>query len=173
MLPYENFDPLALHTCLDGRCMMNGLCMTAFQCSAGYVKAGGFGTFCVSDTAFADSAMQTAIKLHSNICPPGSIMCLGGQCRASIYDCPQETTCPASLPIMCRDGQCKTSSDACATVDDTVFNSLQTCLEQGLLLCESDLVTCAESQHLCPTLSTCPFGFLKCSESKCINPLTE
>ena len=88
MLPYENFDPLALHTCIDGRCMMNGVCMTAFQCSSNYIKAGGFGIFCVSDTEFADAALQTSIQLHSQTCPPGSITCLGGQCRATIYDCP-------------------------------------------------------------------------------------
>jgi hypothetical protein len=29
------------------------------------------------------------------------------------------------------------------------------------------------TRQLCPTLSTCPYGYLKCSESKCINPLTE
>ena len=73
MVPYANFDAEALHTCPDGRCMPDGICMTAFQCSSTYLKASGFGLFCVKTEAEADSAMQLALKLHSNICPPGSI----------------------------------------------------------------------------------------------------
>lgn len=26
---------------------------------------------------------------------------------------------------------------------------------------------------MCPTMTTCPFGFIKCSESQCVDPLTE
>ena len=106
MIPYANYDSLALQTCPDGRCMMNGLCMTAFQCSSGYLKAGGFGLFCVKSEAEADQAVEIAVRLSSQICPPGTVLCLNGQCRASVYDCPQETTCPPSLPFQCRDGQC-------------------------------------------------------------------
>ena len=88
MLPYENFDPLALHTCADGRCMMDGLCMTPFQCSSTFFKTGGFGQFCVQSKEAANFALEIAIKLNTNTCPPGSVTCLNGQCRASVYDCP-------------------------------------------------------------------------------------
>jgi len=100
-------------------------------------------------------------------------MCLNGQCRSSVYDCPQDKTCPPSLPIQCKDGQCSSTSGTCSSVDDEVYTNLMACIDQNLLLCGSDLVTCSASQELCPTLSTCPFGYTKCTESLCINPLTD
>jgi len=90
-----------------------------------------------------------------------------------VYDCPQDTTCNPAKPVQCRDGQCVSSRDACELVDKAIFKNLATCYFKGLQLCNSDYLTCAVSQDQCPTLSTCPFGFIKCSESLCVNPTTQ
>jgi len=34
-----------------------------------------------------------------------------------------------------------------------------------MLLCQSDLKTCVTSLEQCPTMSTCPIGYSKCSEN--------
>ena len=175
LLPYDGFDPTSLITCPDGRCMpTSSSCMTAFSCSSSYpIKAGSFGLFCLSEQLFADLALQILTPSLQNVCPKGMFMCLGGQCRSSVYDCPMEGTCPASVPVMCRDGQCVTSSEACLLADTAIDEALRTCLNDDKVLCNSDLTTCALSQNHCPTLSTCPFGYVKCSESVCIDPLTQ
>ena len=81
ILPYPDFDPFSLRTCIDGRCMPNGICSTTFSCSSEYLKAGGFGFFCLKNKAEAEPAVQIAIKRRAKICPPGFIMCYSGQCR--------------------------------------------------------------------------------------------
>jgi len=65
MLPYAGFKPSELSPCADGRCMMEGYCMTPFQCSSSYIKAGGFGNFCVTSKSVAEVMLATAVQLNS------------------------------------------------------------------------------------------------------------
>ena len=117
----------------------HGQCLTTFSCSGDFVKAGGFGFFCVKKSAEADAALQVAIKSRAFKCPAGKVMCYSGHCRDAINDCPQETTCSSNNPYKCQDGQCVSSPSKCDFVDRTVLANLNHCIEQGLLLCESDL----------------------------------
>ena len=52
--------------------------MTPFECSNGYIKAGGFGQFCVKKEEDARRGYEIAQELLTATCPKGLIMCLEG-----------------------------------------------------------------------------------------------
>ena len=170
--PFTNFDMSDVKTCPDGRCQMPSGCMTPFSCTPGFTKWGGFGEFCLSSSFNKLHTARIATSRLTGKCIPGQVLCLSGECRNTYNDCPQETTCPSTAPLKCRDGKCVTEKSACLSIDTLVEANLQKCINQKMLLCPQDFVTCTISLMHCPTKSTCPYGLMKCSDRSCVNPLT-
>ena len=105
---------------------------------------------------------QLAHTLNQYACPQGQIKCLSGTCAYTIDECPTEVTCPIlTHPIKCQDGSCVKAKEFCQQIDTTAELNLHNCLNQGLLLCSSDLTTCTTS------LSFCPLKIKQCNKVRC------
>ena len=175
ILGLPSLNKSTIFTCADGRTALKPeYCATPFSCSNSFVKVGGFGQFCLTTAATSKLGVENYIKNKQDVCPQGLLHCLDGTCRENIFDCPQEISCPTDYPFACQDGSCVDDVTLyCEKADTGILANLKVCLDQGLLLCHSDMKSCTNTYANCPTISTCPIGYVKCSETNCINPETQ
>ena len=133
------------------------------------------------------------------VCPPSMILCPKSTiCELSIDKCPPVNVCPADRPYQCPDFSCAVNKESCATLpvcgdDKKLCPDGVTCVASGEVCHELPTPTCpAERPNRCvdgtcrvkatdcPTLTTCPEGWVLCASTKeckkqaseCVMPTT-
>lgn len=62
--------------------------MTPISCSNNFMKTGGFGEFCVTNTNVSTRMMEISLLLSDYKCSGNKVKCITGECRNSIEECP-------------------------------------------------------------------------------------
>uniref|UniRef100_A0A7S3YVB0 PA14 domain-containing protein n=1 Tax=Lotharella globosa TaxID=91324 RepID=A0A7S3YVB0_9EUKA len=97
---------------------------------------------CVSD--YSQCAGQ-----HQDTCSVDQVTCWDGSCASSTFNC----SCPSGT-TRCPTGACE-PADQCPQPESCVGDRLYKC---------SGIEVCRQSADDCPTLRTCPYGYLACPD---------
>ncbi len=185
--------------CPTGNCMPRGSggesrCVKAAQCPAGMVAC------TLPDSSLGAAGRPTGECRKSlndcpkpGVCPTGYAVCDDGQsCARTAAECSvtTRTTCPIASQHRCSDGRCVSFVEDCPTpvscplnkvlclTDYSCKDSADQCLAPSTCAIAPNTFRCPNgdcrpSADDCPSLITCPTGWVQCEDKACAPTVDE